>query len=144
MNSFFIIVKAIFAKYNDYTLAIDLDTKEHDTVIFTRKSPDGGRGKPTYAHIHYNPNINEELAVASYFIKRMSKKYLHQGYRLRDGNLNAECSILTCTEVFKFMRLKFDPFTDLRNTLWEPDKKNHRLKYTYLEDLICDDTIDTN
>lgn len=143
-NSFAIIAKAFFAKYNDYTLAIDCGTKDHDTMIFTKKLADGAPGKPTYAHIHYNPNINEELTVANYFFARMSRKYLHMGYHSKDGNLNAECSPLTWTEAFKFMRLKFDPFTDQRIDLWEPDKKNHRLKYIFLDDELNDNIIDTD
>lgn len=72
----------------------------------------------------------------------MSKHFRHQGYHSKDGNLNEECSPLSWTEVFKFMRLKFDPFIDQRIDLWHPDKKNHRLKYIYLEDLTNENTTD--
>lgn len=144
VNSFCIIAKAFFAQYADFTLAIDVGTKKHDTIVFTKKLTEGGRGTPSYAHIHYNPNIDEELSVANYYFKRMSKNFRHQGYHPKNGNLNAECSILSWTEVFKFMRLKFDPFVDQKIDLWPSDKKNHRLKYTYLEDLMNNITIDSD
>lgn len=142
VNSFIIIVKAFFAQHADFTLAIDIGSEDHDTIVFTKKLTEGGRGTPSYAHIHYNPNIDEELSVANYYFKKMSEHFRLQGYHSKDGNLNAECSILSWTEVFKFMRLKFDPFEDQRIDLWQPDKKNHRLKYIYLEDLMNDNTID--
>lgn len=138
VNSYHIIVKAFFALYPDFTLAVDIGTKDHDTIIFTQKIKGGGHGKPSYAHIHFNPNIDEEVAVVTYYVQKMSANYLFSGYHSQDGNLNGECSSLCWTEVFKFIRLSFNPFVDKRIDLWPADKKNRRWKYTYLEDIFPD------
>lgn len=122
--------------YEDYTLALDVGTKDHDTILFTHKIKGGGRGKPKYAHIHYNPNIDESLGVLNHYLNKMSKHYNLYGYHSADGNLDGKCSSLCWTEVFKFMRLGFNPFTDSKIDLWPADRKNRRWKYTYLEDVI--------
>lgn len=129
-NSYSLIAKEFFSLYPNYTLAVDVGTKDHDTILFLQKIEGGGRGKPAYSHIQYNPNVNEELSVATYFVAKMSKHYRLFGYHSVDGNLNAVCSMLSWTEVFKFIRLSFNPFTDKRIDLWPADKRNRRLKYT--------------
>lgn len=135
-DSYSIIAKNFFSLYPDYTLAVDVGTKDHDTMLFMQKIEAGGRGKPAYSHIHYNPNINEEVGVATHFVRKMSEHYNLFGYHSIDGNPNAECSVLSWTEAFKFLRLSFNPFTDKRIDLWPADKKNRRWKYTYLENVI--------
>lgn len=91
----------------------------------------------TRTYIHYNSNINEELCVATYFVGKMSEHYEVFGCYFVDGNPNAESSLLTWTEAFKFLRLSFNPFADKRIDLWPTDKNNNRRgKYTYLEDVI--------
>lgn len=141
-NSYHIIVKAFFSMYTEYTLALDIGTKNHDSMLFIKKLKDGGHGKPAYSHIHYNPNIGEELTVAIHFVRKMSSHYNLFGYHSTDGNLNAECASLTWTEAFKFIRLSFNPFSDERIDLWPTDTKNRRWIYTYLEDLIPDTVND--
>lgn len=141
-NSYKIIVKEFFNLYADYTLVLDVGTRDHDSVLFIQKIKDGGRGKPAYSYLHYNPNIGEELAIATHFVNKMSKNYKLFGYHSANGNINAECASLTWTEVFKFIRLSFNPFIDKRIKLWPADKKNRRFRYTYLEDLLPDNEQD--
>lgn len=65
-NSYHIIVKEFFNLYAEYTLALDIGTKDHDSMLFIKKIEGGGNGLPAYSHIHYNPNFDEELAVVMF------------------------------------------------------------------------------
>lgn len=112
-------ISAFFSKNPGAILAVDVATERHDSILFMRKM---GRG---YDYVHFSPNFEHRILIVEHIIENMSKDRRVRGYNAEDGddewNTRHSCSAHSWQQVYRFMRLGFNPFN--RDVLYEWNKR---------------------